>query len=136
MKYPKSEDYVFYKGDKFQVEFYYDENGGMPAKEYFDDSSHEVQVKLLALVKFMAENGKLFDEEKFRMVDKENKIFEFKPFGERFFNFFCEDKRIVITNAYPKQKQKVNPRELRKAVDLKKDYKQRVKDGGYYDNQK
>ncbi len=132
MQYPKSEDYVFYKGEKFQVEFYYNKDGVLPAKEYFDSSSHLVQVKLLALVKYIAENGKLFDEEKFRQVDKENKIFEFKPLSDRFFTFFCEDKRIIITNAYPKKGQKVNPRELNKAINLKDDYKFRVKGGDYY----
>ena len=66
MKYPKPEEYIFYKGEKFQVEFYYNKDGELPAKEYFDSASHLVQVKLLALVKYIAENGKLFDEEKFR----------------------------------------------------------------------
>lgn len=133
MRFPKVEDYVFYKGEKFQIEFYYDKNGKMPAKEYFDSSDHAVQVKLLALVKYMADHGKIFDEEKYRMVDKNNKIFEFKPLSDRFFNFFCENKRIIITNAYPKQKQKVDPRELKRSVNLMKDYKQRVKDGDYYE---
>lgn len=136
MKYPKPEEYIFYKGPKFQIEFYYNKNGEMPAKEYFGSAGHDVQVKLLALVKYMADNGKLYDERKYRQVDKNDKIFEFKPLGERFFNFFCEDKRIIITNAYPKQTQKVDPRELKKAVNLKKDYKQRLKDGDYYEKQK
>jgi hypothetical protein len=136
MKYPQSEEYVFYKGQKFQVEFYYDKNGDMPVKEYFEGASYDVQKKLLALVIRIAEYGKLFDEEKYRIVDKNNKIFEFKPLNERFFNFFCEDRRIILTNAYQKQKQKVDPRELKKAVNLMKDYKQRVSEGKYYEKQK
>ena len=28
---PKAEDYVFYQGEKFQVEFYFDEKGRMTA---------------------------------------------------------------------------------------------------------
>lgn len=132
MKYPGAEDYVFYRGDKFQVEFYYDKDGEMPAKQYFELSSQLVQVKLLALVKYIAENGKLFDEEKFRQVDKKNKIYEFKPLAERFFSFFCDGGRIILTNAYQKKSQKVNPRELNRAVNFKEDYQLRVKGGDYY----
>ena len=132
MKRPKSEDYIFYQGDKFQVEFYFNEKGELPAKQYFDSAGHQVQVKLLALVKYMAENGKIFDDTKFRIVDKRQKIYEFKPKGERFFNFFYKGKKIIITNAYPKKGQKVNKRELNKAIRLKKDYETRVRGGDYY----
>lgn len=37
MTLPKKEDYIFYQGDKFQVEFYLTETGKMPAKEYFEN---------------------------------------------------------------------------------------------------
>ncbi len=61
MKFPKKEDYIFYQGDKFQIEFYFTKSGKIPAKEYFDKESLEIQVKLVALVKFIADNGRLFD---------------------------------------------------------------------------
>lgn len=108
MKRPKPEDYIFYKGPKFQIEFYYNEKGEMPAKQYYDSGSRLVRLKLLALVKYMADNGRLFDKTKFRVVDKNKKIYEFKPKDDRFFNFFYEGKKIIITNAYPKKGQKVN----------------------------
>ncbi len=132
MKYPKYEEYVFYQGKKFQIEFYYDENGELPAKEYFESSEYHVQIKLLALVKYMAENGKLFDITKFRQVDKNNKIYEFKPKSERFFNFFYDGQKIIITNAYRKKGQKVNKKELERAINIKKDYEFRTKGGVYY----
>jgi len=133
MNRPKQEDYVFYQGEKFQIEFYFNEKGELPAKEYFDSSERQVQIKLLALVKYMAEEGRLFDETKFRSVDKKEKIYEFKPMAERFFNFFYEGKKIIITNAYRKKGQKVDPRELAKAINLKRDYEFRVKGGVYYE---
>ena len=135
MSYPKREDYVFYRGEKFHVEFYFTERGDLPAKEYFDSADQRVKVKLLALVKYIAENGRLFDETKFRIVDKGEKIYEFKPMAERFFNFFCEGRKIIITNAYRKKSQKVDVGELHKAMDLKRDYEYRVKEGRYYENQ-
>ena len=129
----KSEEYIFYRGEKFQVEFYFNEKGELPAKEYFDAVGRQVKIKLLALVRYMAENGRLFDEGKFRIVDKQEKIYEFKPMAERFFNFFYEGKKVILTNAYRKKSQKVNNRELAKAINFKKDYEFRVKWGGYYE---
>ena len=133
MKHPKQEECIFYKGERFQVEFYFNEKGELPAKEYFDSSDRQVQIKLLALVKYMAEEGRLFDETKFRSVDKKEKIYEFKPMAERFFNFFYEGKKIIITNAYRKKGKKVDPRELARAINLKSDYEFRVKGGVYYE---
>ena len=135
MKVPQQEDYVFYRGEKFQIEFYFTHQGEMPAKEYFDASDRQTKVKLLAQVKYLAENGRLFDEAKFRLVDKTEKIFEFKPKEERFFNFFWEEKKIIITNAYRKKGQKVDKRELERAINIKRDYEFRFKGGVYYETQ-
>lgn len=133
MRHPRQEEYVFYQGEKFQIEFYFNEKGELPAKEYFDAADRQVKIKLLALVKYMAEVGRLFDETKFRVVDKQEKIYEFKPMDERFFNSFYEGRKIIITNAYRKKGQKVDKRELDRAIALKKDYDLRVKGGVYYE---
>ena len=133
MKYPNQEEYVLYQGEKFQVEFYFNEKGELPAKEHFDAADRQVKIKLLALVKYMAEVGRLFDETKFRVVNKQEKIYEFKPMDEQFFNFFYEGGKIILTNAYRKKGQKVDKRELAKAIALKKDYDLRVKGGVYYE---
>ena len=36
MTLPEKEDYIFYQGEKFQVEFYFTKTGKMPAKEYLE----------------------------------------------------------------------------------------------------
>ena len=54
---PKPDEYVFYRGKKFQVEFYFNDKGELPAKEYFDAADRQVKIKLLALVKYIAEEG-------------------------------------------------------------------------------
>jgi phage-related protein len=130
---PKKEDYIFYRGEKFQVEFYFTETGKIPAIEYLEKTSLDVKVKLAALVKYIAEHGKIFDITKFRLVDSQEKIFEFKPVGHRFFNFFYEGGKIIITNGYMKKSQKVSTRDLEKARNTKKDYIVRVKGGVYYE---
>ena len=135
MALPRREDYVFYRGEKFQVEFYFTGKGEMPAKEYFDAAERRIQAKLLVLVKYIADNGWLLDETKFRLVNRQEKIFEFKPKEERFFNFFYEGGRIIITNAYRKKTQKVDQKELLRAVKFKMDYEFRNKGGVYYESQ-
>ena len=133
MVHPKKEDYIFYLGERFQVEFYFTDIGEMPAKEYLENTPLDVKIKLAALVKYIAEHGKLFDITKFRQVDPKEKIFEFKPLGHRFFNFFYEGGKIIITNGYMKKSQKVSARDLEKARNMKKDYIARVRGGVYYE---
>ena len=133
MPLPKKEEYIFYQGEKFQVEFYFTETGEMPAKEYLEKESLEVQVKLAALVEYIADHGRLFNKTKFRKVDSKENIFEFKPADHRFFSFFYEGKRIIITSAYRKKTQKVSKRDLEKARILKKTYADRLKEGVYYE---
>ena len=135
MNRPTSEDYIFYQGEKFQIEFYFTEKWELPAKEYFDSLEQKVKTKLLALVKYIAEHGRLFDETKFRIVDKKENIFEFKPMAERFFNFFSEGKKIIITNAYRKKGQKVDRRALATAIHFKRNYELRIRGGVYYETQ-
>ena len=133
MPLPKKEEYIFYQGEKFQVEFYFTETGEMPAKEYLEKESLEVQVKLAALVKYIADHGILFNKTKFRKVDSKENIFEFKPLDHRFFSFFYEGKKIIITNAYRKKSQKVSKRDLEKAKNVKNAYTNRLKEGIYYE---
>jgi len=130
---PKKEEYIFYQGEKFQIEFYFTKTGKIPAKEYLEDAALDVKVKLAALVKYIGEQSKIFDITKFRMVDSKEKIFEFKPLQYRFFNFFYEGGKIIITNGYMKKSQKVSRRDLERARESKKDYICRVKGGGYYE---
>ena len=83
-------------------------------------------------MKYVAEEGRLFDEAKFRIVDKNERIYEFKPLSERFFNFFYEGRKIIITNAYRKKTQKVDRQAVGRAIRTKRDYESRVKGGRYY----
>ena len=132
MTIPKKEEYIFYQGEKFQIEFYFNEAGKIPAKEYLEEAALDVKVKLAALVKYIAEHGSIFDITKFRVVDPKEKIYEFKPLRYRFFNFFYEGRKIIITNGYMKKSQKVSNKDLERARNIKEDYTYRVKGGSYY----
>ena len=131
---PKTYEYVFYRGKRFQVEFFFDATGYIPAKEYLEGlGEQKALVKLAAFVKLIADEGMLYDEQKFRIVDRKEKIYEFKPAGHRFFNFFYTGGKIIITNGYAKKSQKLDKRELSRAVRLKRDYIERVSQGKYYE---
>jgi len=123
MTLPKKEDYIFYQA----------KTGKIPAKEYLEKESLDIQVKLSALVKYIADHGRLFDITKFRKVDSKDNIFEFKPVNHRFFSFFYKGKKIIITNAYIKKSQKVSKGDLEKARNMKKAYADRIKGGIYYE---
>ena len=129
----KPEEYIFHKGGKFQVEFYFTASGEIPAKRYLDRASENVKVKLAVFVKYIAEAGTILDIGKFRLVDPKEKIYEFKPLRHRFFNFFYKGGKIIITNAYMKKSQKLDKKELRKAKSMKEDYIRRAKGGIYYE---
>lgn len=130
---PKTEEYIFYQGEKFQVEFYFNEKGEIPAKELIESlSSNKVIVKLAGFVKLIADEGMLYDEQKFRIVDQKEKIYEFKPGRYRFFNFFYTGGKIIIMNGYLKKSQKVDKKALKRAIRLRKDYIERIKGGEYY----
>ncbi len=133
MKIPSMNDYIFYSGEKFQVEFYFTETGEIPVREYLEKTSETVQVKLAAIVKYIAEHGALFNKKKFRLLDAKEKIYEFKPGGHRFFSFFYKSGKIIITSAYTKKSQKVSKKDLERAKRLKRDYLGRVKGGVYYE---
>lgn len=136
MAIPKTEEYIFYQGERFQVEFYFTETGKLPAKEYLEETSVGVKVKLAALVKYIADGKKIFDTRKFRLIDPQERLYEFKPLNHRFFNFFYKGGKIIITNAYMKKSQKVDRKELKRAKNIKRDYIHRVKGGIYYEKKK
>ena len=116
------ENHIICGGAKLQVEFYRRANGEMPAKEYLEGLPVNVQAKLLALAVYIADEGRIYDKEKFRIVDKEERIWEFKPHQNRFFCFFVKDGILVLTNGYKKEGQKVEKKYLNTAIEYKKDY--------------
>jgi len=54
-RYPEPEEFVYYSGATFTVEWYYTEAGVMPAREYFLGLRLRDQEKLLSLVEHLAD---------------------------------------------------------------------------------
>lgn len=59
-------EYVAYKGDKFTIEWYFNEGGRSKAQEYFEELSSKEKMKLVYLFERMANTGTVSNTEKFR----------------------------------------------------------------------
>jgi phage-related protein len=127
----KSSDVLVYKGEAFSIEWYFDERGECPAREYYESLSVERRVKFLKLIRIMGDIGKIFDITKFR--NEGEQIFAFKPQPDRYLCFFVTGKKIIITNSFEKKSQKLPPREKSRALKAKADFELRIKRGTYYE---
>ncbi|MBI5688308.1 MAG: type II toxin-antitoxin system RelE/ParE family toxin [Verrucomicrobia bacterium] len=93
------------------LEFLNDQNEAMP-----DETA-----KLMRLLDNAAKSGPPRNEEKCRPL--QDGIFEFKTRGGiRVFWFYDRDKLIICTHGFVKKKQKTPPKEIERALKLKKLY--------------
>lgn len=114
--------FLVYRGKHHSVYFHAETASSSKVYDYFEQCDDVTQANLLYLTKRMADIGRIYDKTKFRLEDKRNKIYAFKPKGERFFCFFSHKKEIIITSAYRKKKQKVDIKELNKAIEIRSQY--------------
>jgi len=121
------------KGAKFTIEWYLDQRGISQAYVFFNKSSTSQQDKVLALFFLMAEHGKIYNMTKFR--HEGDAIYAFKIDQDRYFSFFCKDKKIIITNAYTKKSPKMPSKEKEKALLARKNYIERCQKGTYYEEE-
>ena len=134
-RYPSG--YIIYKGPTYTVEWYYTEDGEMPAYEYYSKMEEKIQARFLYMVKYLADSlGKVrLPVTMYNIEDRKEGIYALKPKAERFFNFMYKGGKVIVTNAYRKHSQKMTregKEKLKIAVKHKKDYLRRVKEGTYY----
>lgn len=125
--------YVAYKGIEFTIEWFYDAKQRSASLEYFKKQTKEKQRKLLNLFRLMGDQGKIFDETKFR--HEGDKIYAFKPQPDRYLCFFFRGKKIVVTNAFTKKTQKLPQLEKELALNARESYEKRMKEGSYYEEE-
>ena len=114
--------FLVYAGELYSVYFHAESYEFSSVQEYYKDCDDVTRAGLLNLVKRISDFGSIHDETKFRIEDRQHKIYCFKPRKDRFFCFFIKDKKIIITSGYLKQKQKLDRRELEKAIRIKNQY--------------
>ena len=124
-------EYLAYKGEKFIIEWYYNQKGKSQPLEFFNNLSQVEQQKFFHLLKRMGDFGFISDKTKFRNED--DGIYAFKPQPNRFLSFFFEGKKIIITNAFIKKSQKLKKQDKYCAVLAREDYSKRIKMGAYYE---
>jgi len=139
-QYPPPEEFILHDGLTFRVEWYYTDDGEMPARGCYLELPEGDQMRLLYLVKFMADRpfgSNRLPATMYRLEDAENKIYAFKPHAHRFFNFTTEGRAIILTNAYRKHSKKMTKQDLEKlaiSATSRQDYLRRVREGTYYEN--
>ncbi len=129
--------FLVYSGSYFDVEFYYDENFKMQAKDAFNELTDKEKIDFLARIEKLAESspGTIHPKTIFNLEDDKNKIFAIKFGNNRFCSFFYEGGKIIVTNSYKKQSQANTKRELeqiKKSVKAKNDFIERNKKKQYY----
>lgn len=124
-------NFIAFDGPKFTIEWYYTEDGKIPALDYFDSLSREDKIKTMDLFKLMATEGKIFNQQKFR--NERDKIYAFKPKPHRFVCFFFIGKKIIVTNGFVKKQDNLPHEEKKKAMNYQKDYEKRYNAGEYYE---
>lgn len=88
------------------VEFALTANGKMPAKEFFESLSKDDQAKFAALFKWMADNGRICGETKFKHEQGRLFTFKKKTAGGQLVRFPCFQigNRWILTDGFFKPK--------------------------------
>ncbi|EOQ87911.1 Gp49-like PF05973 family protein [Leptospira yanagawae serovar Saopaulo str. Sao Paulo = ATCC 700523] len=123
-------EFTAYKGEKFTIEWYFDEKDKSDVLEYFNELPDDLKIKTLILFKRFADFGEIKDKTKFNFEG--DSLFAFKPIPHRFLCFFVKGKKIIITNAFVKKTDKLPKNEKIRAIKRRKDYETRSKKGIYY----
>lgn len=127
----KKKEFIAYRGDSFTVEWYFNDKGESESLIYYQSLSMDERIQLLKLFKRMGDCGEIRDKTKF--VYEGDKIYAFKPQPDRFLCFFCEGKKIIVTNAFRKKQQKLPVQEKEKALQIREDYMTKTKQRIYYE---
>ncbi len=126
-----SEHYIAHKGKKYIIEWYFDNKGKSPAQEYYQTMPKQYQKRLAHLFKAMCLMGQISNKQQF--TPEPDSIFAFKPKPYRFFCFFVQGSKIIVTNAYLKKTDKLSEQDFEKSKKLRHDYIIRCEKGTYYE---
>lgn len=124
-----NEKYIVYDGEKRRIEWYFDDRSKSSAKNYYEKLEESRKKKLRYLFILMGDEGEIRNTEKF--INEGAGIYAFKTHDDRFFCFFFDEAKIIITNAYEKKGQKMPPGERERALRNMADFKERYAMGQY-----
>lgn len=84
----------------------------------------------MELFRLLGDFGQVHNTRKLR--NEGDQIYAFKPRPHRFLCFFFAGRKVIVTNGFYKDQDKLPPNEKRLALRRKLDYETRVKAGKYY----
>lgn len=113
---------ILHTGAKFQICAII-ENGQCLVKDFIDSLNESSQKKIMALLKYAAENGPPINKEKFQKLT-DHELFEFKDYQTRIFCAFDKGRMIILTHGFIKKKDKPPKSEITRAYELLEKYKQ------------
>lgn len=128
MGHVKSADLVkpVYEGRAFTIEFYIRLSGEVMAEDWLESQSSEVQQKFAALFTWMGDQGRIFNEKKFKHLSGTDQIFEFKADDGRVLCFFFVGRRLILTHGFNKKGDKTPKNEIEMAEKLKAEFERRM----------
>jgi hypothetical protein len=118
---------LVYLGAALRIEFYVSLAGETPAEEWLESQTAGKQEKFAALFAWMGDQGKIWNERKFKHLTGSDQIFEFKADDGRVLCFFIFGKRLVLTHGFSKKGDKTPKGEIARAEAIKKDILTREK---------
>lgn len=126
-----NQKYIVFNGEKKLIEWYFDGRGKSPCKKYYKALDESRKKKLRYLFILMGNEGEIKNTEKF--IYEGDGIYAFKTHEDRFFCFFYDGPRVILTNAYEKKSQKMPREEKNRALRYMADFRERCKKGLYYE---
>lgn len=100
-----------YRGSKFHIEYAVTSNGSCPAKEFYESLSPRDQAKVMALFMRMGDDGRIWNEEKFKRVEG-TEYFAFKSFQIRILCRFQPGGRLILLCGILKKKDRYRREEI------------------------
>lgn len=116
---------LVYQGTSLRIEFYVSPTGETPAEEWLENQSTRKQEKFAALFAWICDQGKIWNERKFKHLAGSDQIFEFKVDEGRILCFFLVGKRLPLTHGFSKKGDKTPKGEIERAEAIKKDFLKR-----------
>ena len=113
--------------NEFKAEYYKEEDGRKPAKEFMLSQNPKMKAKLFGLVDTLEQYGNQLREPYSKHL--EDGIFELRAkVGtdiSRVLYFFYYEGRIILTHGFVKKTQKTPPSEIKKAKQYRKEFLER-----------
>ncbi len=112
------------------VEWAVASNGELPALGFYEKLSNAEMAKVDALVRRLAETGRIWNEEQFKNLGEKagaegRKLFEFKRFQIRFIGAFRPGSRFIVAVGVRKKKDNLNKSDIDRALQILAEHDER-----------